>query len=99
MLTTAQAAAELNCSIDTVRRLCRSGRLPYVRLGREIRIPREALRMLDERPADDDAVIADAARLVAEAVQAGRLPAETPPEVIGLVTSILRDHYREAANS
>ena len=38
-LTTAEAAAELRVSEETIRRWCRAGRLPTVQIGRAHRIP------------------------------------------------------------
>jgi len=46
---TIESAAEyLECSPMHVRRLCKSGQLAYFRLGRLIRIPRSAIRELQE---------------------------------------------------
>lgn len=42
-LTTAEAAALRHCSVDTIRRAIGRGELPVVRVGRTVRIPREAL--------------------------------------------------------
>jgi len=38
-LTTAEAAAQLRVSEETIRRWCRAGRLPTVQIGRAHRIP------------------------------------------------------------
>lgn len=45
-LTVAEAAELLRCSPQTIRRLVRAGRLPALRLGRDLRISREALAAL-----------------------------------------------------
>jgi len=42
-LTTAEAAAELRVSEETIRRWCRAGRLPTVQIGRAHRIPLVAI--------------------------------------------------------
>ncbi len=42
-LTPAQAAVVLNVSRETVYRLVRSGRLPSVRVGGQLRIPKRTL--------------------------------------------------------
>lgn len=36
-------ATELNISIDTARRYAKAGRLPSIRVGGRIRVPREAV--------------------------------------------------------
>jgi excisionase family DNA binding protein len=38
LMTQASAAQELGCSVRTIRRYIADGRIPAVRLGREIRI-------------------------------------------------------------
>jgi excisionase family DNA binding protein len=95
-LTSIEAAVRLNCSVHTIRRMCKRGQLRYLRLGREYRITEDAIAALEEQPslADD----ADAARWIAEARAAGRLPAEPPAEVLGRIAEILRRHYAEQAD-
>jgi excisionase family DNA binding protein len=56
-LTVAEVAAELACSVPTVRRRIRSGELPAVQLGRPgsaVRVPRAGLDQWLWRPADDE---------------------------------------------
>jgi excisionase family DNA binding protein len=91
----AEAAFRLRCSVHTIRRLCQRGQLRHLRLGREYRITEEAIAELEEQPAATDD--ADAARWIAEARAAGRLPAEPPAEVLGRIAEILRQHYAEQA--
>jgi len=52
ILTVAQAANILQVSQNTVYELCQQGRVPRVRFGRTIRIPRDALlRWVEEEAA------------------------------------------------
>ncbi len=44
--TVAQAAELLQCSRDTIEKMCRRGELNVIRLGRAIRIPRPELERL-----------------------------------------------------
>ena len=48
LVTADQAAQWLGCSVVTVRRLIRAGRLTRVKVGRLDRIPRTALERLRE---------------------------------------------------
>lgn len=43
-MTVAQAAALLQITPWTIRNLCRQRELPHVRIGKQIRIPRDAIR-------------------------------------------------------
>jgi excisionase family DNA binding protein len=43
LLRLREVAEYLGLSLDTVHRMCRDGRLPYVRIGRRIRIEPEEL--------------------------------------------------------
>jgi len=47
--TVEEIAAELRLSEETIRRYCRDGSIPNVRVGREYRIPLSWLRGLEER--------------------------------------------------
>lgn len=42
-LTVGEASARLGCAPATIYKLCRSGQLPYHRVGRAIRIPADSL--------------------------------------------------------
>lgn len=42
-----EAASHLSVSVQTIRRWCKSGALPYVRRGRELRIDLSKVRALD----------------------------------------------------
>ena len=42
-VTTEEAATRLRVSEETIRRWCRAGRLPAVQIGRQHRIPLQAL--------------------------------------------------------
>ena len=48
-VTTEVAAAQLAVSPGTIREMIRDGRLPAINLGREYRIPANAIRELIER--------------------------------------------------
>jgi excisionase family DNA binding protein len=57
LLTPGEAAAVLRVSVDTIRRLCRTGNLPSIHIagpGSSLRIPAEAIDRLlgqyDSRP-------------------------------------------------
>lgn len=53
-LSPKEAAAWLGVSVDTVERLLRDGRIPYVRLGPRVRrIPVSALERLFDQPAQE----------------------------------------------
>ena len=51
LLTVQQAASILAVDPNTVHRQCHAGSIPYVTVGRAIRIPREAIRKLIARAA------------------------------------------------
>jgi excisionase family DNA binding protein len=97
LYTTTEAADILRTSVPTVRNLITTGRLGSVRLGRQWRIPEEALAALI---GDHDADPADvAARETVERSRAlGRLPDEVPAEVLGHIAAIIQDHYRDQAD-
>jgi excisionase family DNA binding protein len=94
-LTTRQVAEILNVSTETVVNMCKDGRLRHIRLDRQYRIPDDALEEFTGEPRHVLELDADAARLVAEARAAGRIPADPPPELVGLIVAILRQYYAD----
>jgi excisionase family DNA binding protein len=46
LLTVGEAAERLSVSVQTIRRWCRTGRIPYVRRGHELRIDLSKVRAL-----------------------------------------------------
>ena len=48
LLTAAEVAEQLNVSLRSVRRMIADGRLPFVRIGRSVRIRPEALEAMIE---------------------------------------------------
>jgi excisionase family DNA binding protein len=55
LLTVSEAADALSVSVQTIRRWCKSGRVPYVRRGHELRIDLSDVRALST---DDIAAMA-----------------------------------------
>jgi excisionase family DNA binding protein len=51
LLTRAEAARRLGCSVGTVDNMARDGRLRVTRIGRAVRIPLSELRRLSAAPA------------------------------------------------
>jgi excisionase family DNA binding protein len=50
LLRLREVAEYLGLSLDTVHRMCRDGRLPYVRIGRRLRVePEELARWVARR--------------------------------------------------
>jgi excisionase family DNA binding protein len=49
LLTAAEVAEFLNMSVRSVRRMLADGRLPFVRIGRSVRVRSEALEAMIER--------------------------------------------------
>ena len=49
-ISTRVAADRLGCSVRTIRRMIAAGRLPAIRLRRQLRVPVAALDALWERP-------------------------------------------------
>ena len=75
-LTTAEAAAELRVSEETIRRWCRAGRLPTVQIGRAHRIPLVAITAALAGPYPPMAEPAEPAD-----PQAGPQPAPAPERI------------------
>lgn len=48
LLTDADAAEFLSCSVDEVRRRCRTGQFPHVRIGRKYRFTAEDMAAIVE---------------------------------------------------
>jgi excisionase family DNA binding protein len=92
-LTTAEAGEVLNVTRATVIAYCKQGQLEHVRLNRQYRIPESALVEF----AAGRTVEADAQRMLDLSIAEGTLPAEPPPEVLGRIAEILRQHYAEQA--
>jgi excisionase family DNA binding protein len=90
-LTTTQAAKVLNVTRATVISYCKQGELEHVRLERQYRVPESALLAFAARRT----VEADAQRMLDVSIAEGTLPAEPPPEVLGRIAEILRQHYAE----
>jgi excisionase family DNA binding protein len=51
LMTTAELAAKLNVSTDTVRRMCNAGKWPHTRIGRLYRFTEEHYQSIIEPPA------------------------------------------------
>jgi excisionase family DNA binding protein len=94
-LTTAEVSEALKVSSETVVNYCRRGELAHVKVRRQYRIPETALA---EFLARGGTVEADARRMLDTSIAEGLLPAEPPPEVLGRIAEILRQHYREQAD-
>ena len=47
VVTVEEAAQHLSVSVQTIRRWCKAGQLPYVRRGRELRIDLTKVRAMD----------------------------------------------------
>jgi excisionase family DNA binding protein len=91
-LTTAEVAEACKVSQETVVNYCRRGELAHVKIRRQYRIPEPALA---EFLARGGTVEADARRMLDNSIAEGLLPAEAPPEVLGRIAEILRQHYAE----
>jgi excisionase family DNA binding protein len=50
LMTTAELAAKLSVSTDTVRRMCNAGRWPHTRIGRLYRFTEEHYQAIIEPP-------------------------------------------------
>jgi excisionase family DNA binding protein len=51
LMTTAELAAKLNVSTDTVRRMCNAGKWPHTRIGRLYRFTEEHYQTIIATPA------------------------------------------------
>jgi excisionase family DNA binding protein len=94
-LTTTEVADILKVSVPTVISYCRHGGLGHTKVQRQYRIPVADLEEFVAR----DSVAADARRMLDASIAEGRLPAEPPPEVLGRIAEILRQHNAEQAAS
>jgi hypothetical protein len=103
-----EAGRRLGYSSYMVGQMVKEGLLPSIELdvgGRvRPRIPASAVDdMIRQKgrtrvridPMDPAAIEAEAERMLNEARAAGRLPAETPPEVTAFVAGIIRSHLSE----
>jgi excisionase family DNA binding protein len=93
-LTTAEVAEVLKCSPETVVSYCRRRELEHIKVRRQYRIPEHALEAFAAR---GGTVQADARRMLDTSIGEGLLPAEAPPEVLGKIAEILRQHYTDQA--
>lgn len=98
MLTPQQVAAEFNCSAETVRRLCKSGRLRAMRLGDSWRISPEAVAAYREHQTVQPAspVVTASAPATSPAVSAGALP-DLPADYVPVFPELWHGHVAQPA--
>jgi excisionase family DNA binding protein len=94
-LTTAEVAEILKVSPETVVNYCRRSELDHIKVRRQYRIPEPGLAKF---LAGAGTVEADARRMLDRSIAEGLIPEDPPPEVLGRIAEVLRQHYRDQAD-